>query len=107
MRVLISPTSSRNTVPFGAISRSPGLSRYAPVKLPRTWPKSSDSRSESGRPAQLTVTRGAAAPLMNEPRDDFLPDACLARDQDLRVGARRALDVGGDRANSLASSNKS
>ncbi len=59
MRMLISPTSSRKTVPLGAISSKPGLSRYAPVKLPRTWPNSSDSRSESGRPAQLSVTSGA------------------------------------------------
>ncbi len=48
-------------MPFGAISSRPGLSRYAPVKLPRTWPKSSDSRSESGSPAQLSVTSGADA----------------------------------------------
>src|SRR5688572_12328973 len=44
------------TVPWWAISSLPGLSRYAPVKLPLTWPNSSDSSSVSGRPAQLTAT---------------------------------------------------
>ena len=37
------------------------LSRYAPVKLPRTWPNSSDSSSVSGMPAQLIATSGACA----------------------------------------------
>ncbi len=54
MRSVISPISSRNTVPMCADSSLPGLSRYAPVKLPFTWPNSSDSSSVSGRPAQLT-----------------------------------------------------
>ena len=58
MRWLISPTSSRKTVPPSAISRSPRRSRCASVKLPRIWPKSSDSSSDSGTPAQLTVING-------------------------------------------------
>ncbi len=61
MRSDISPISSRNTVPPWACSKRPGLSRTAPVKLPRTWPKSSDSSSDSGTPAQLSVEHGACA----------------------------------------------
>ena len=66
MRSVISPTSSRNAVPMCAISSLPGLSRYAPVKLPFTWPNSSDSSRVSGSPAQFTgantfVARGPRA----------------------------------------------
>ena len=58
MRRLISPISSRKMVPSSAFSSMPGLSRYAPVKEPFTWPNNSDSSSVSGRPAQLTVMNG-------------------------------------------------
>ena len=34
--------------------------------------------------------------------NDFLADACFARDQDLGIGARRALDVGLENANRFA-----
>ena len=56
IRGLISPTSSRKIVPRWAAWSFPGLSRYAPVKLPFTWPKSSDSSSDSVSPAQFTAT---------------------------------------------------
>lgn len=36
MRRVISPISSRRIVPLSEISSLPGLSRYAPVKLPFT-----------------------------------------------------------------------
>ena len=61
MRSVISPTSSRKMVPSSAVSSLPGLSRYAPVKLPFTWPKSSDSSRVSGRPAQLTAMNARSA----------------------------------------------
>ena len=61
MRALISPTSSMKSVPPSACCSSPRLSRYAPVKLPRTWPNSSDSSSVSARPAQLTASGGVWA----------------------------------------------
>ena len=86
MRRLISPTSSRNTVPPCAWRSRPGLSRYAPVKLPRAWPKNSDSSSESGTPAQLIVMNGGAgavAALMDRPRDDFFAHAGFAGEQTL------------------------
>ena len=79
-----------------AFSSMPGLSRYAPVKLPFTWPNSSDSSSVSGRPAQLTVMNGrsgARALRVDAHRDEFLAHAALARDQDLRVRLRHALDL--------------
>src|SRR6185503_10098532 len=66
IRSVISPTSSRKIVPMWAVSSFPGLSRYAPVKLPFTCPKSSDSSSVSGRPAQLT---GANTWLARGPRE--------------------------------------
>ena len=59
MRRLISPTSSMKSVPPWASSSTPELSRQAPVKLPRVWPNSSDSSSDSGTPAQLRVMNGA------------------------------------------------
>ena len=90
MRRLISPISSMKIVPPCACSSQPRLSRCASVKLPRTCPKSSDSSSESGTPAQLIVTSGARLPLaalMNQPRHDFLADAALARDEHFGVRA--------------------
>jgi hypothetical protein len=57
----ISPTSSRNTVPSLAVSRSPGFALTAPVNAPRSCPNSSDSRSVSVRDAQFRVTKGFAA----------------------------------------------
>ena len=58
MRGLVSPISSMKTVPRCACSKAPRRSRYAPVKLPRTWPNSSVSSSVSESAAQLTVTSG-------------------------------------------------
>ena len=55
---LISPTSSRNSTPPEASSICPGLVCSAPVNAPRSWPKSSDSRSGSGSAAQFTATNG-------------------------------------------------
>ena len=54
------PTSSRKSVPPWASSNLPGLRAYAPVKAPFSWPKSSDSSSESGIAARLTATKGCA-----------------------------------------------
>ena len=86
MRRLISPTSSRKSVPRCASCSLPGLSRYAPVKLPLTWPKSSDSRSVSVNPAQFTATKGpcdAGRVHVDGPRDQILADAALARHENL------------------------
>ena len=58
---VISPISSRNSVPPSASSNSPFLSRTAPVKAPRSWPNSSLSSSVSGMAPQLTDTKRCVA----------------------------------------------
>ena len=45
-------------MPSLAVSKRPARSRTAPVKAPRTWPKSSLSSSSPGRAAALTATKG-------------------------------------------------
>ena len=45
---------------------------------------------------------GARASMMNQPRDDFLADACFACDQHLRIRASGAVDVSFDRPNRIA-----
>ena len=47
-------------MPPAASSKRPARSRTAPVKAPRTWPKSSLSRSSPGRAPQFTATKGPA-----------------------------------------------
>lgn len=54
-----SPTSSRKSVPWSACSKSPMWRSRAPVKAPRSKPKSSLSIRLSGKAAQLTRTKGA------------------------------------------------
>ncbi len=58
MAGVISPISSRNTVPPSATSTRPFLFASAPVNAPRTWPNSSDSSRFSGIAPQLTATNG-------------------------------------------------
>src|SRR5438132_273530 len=58
---LISPTSSRNSVPPAACSSRPARAATAPVKAPFSYPNSSDSSSASGRAAQLRATNGPSA----------------------------------------------
>ena len=45
-------------MPPEASSKRPTRSRTAPVKAPRTWPKSSVSSSSPGSAAQLTTMKG-------------------------------------------------
>jgi hypothetical protein len=54
----MSPTSSRNSVPPPAFSMCPIFRDVAPVKAPRSWPKSSLSSRLSGSAAQLSATKG-------------------------------------------------
>src|SRR5262245_22822557 len=95
MRGVISPISSRKIVPPAGISSFPSLSRYAPVKLPFTWPNNSDSSSVSGIPAQLTGERllRSRTRRVDGPRDDLLPRAALPRDKHLGVGTRYPRDL--------------
>ena len=55
-----SPISSRKQVPPADVSSSPRRAATAPVKAPRSWPNSSDSKSASGSAAQSTTTNGRA-----------------------------------------------
>ena len=48
-------------MPLAARSKRPGFWRSAPVKAPRSWPKSSLSTSPSGRAPQLTRMNGLPA----------------------------------------------
>ena len=54
----ISPISSRKSVPPWASSKTPGRRWSAPVKAPRSWPKSSLSMRVAGMEAQLMATNG-------------------------------------------------
>ena len=61
MAGLSSPISSRKIVPPFASSKRPFFRLSAPVKAPRSCPKSSDSTSVSGSAAQLTLMNGFLA----------------------------------------------
>jgi len=56
--MLSSPISSRKTVPPAAASNTPRRDDTAPVKAPRSWPKSSLSRSCGGMAPQSTTRKG-------------------------------------------------
>lgn len=73
----MSPISSRNMVPLSHCSNFPVFRASAPVKAPRSWPKSSLSTRFEGKAAQLTLTKERSARVLK---------ACRAR-------ARRPLPV--------------
>ncbi len=54
----ISAISSSSRVPLSAISKKPWRAPTAPVKAPRSWPKSSLSVMPSAMAAALTATNG-------------------------------------------------
>ena len=62
----ISVISSRNSVPPQARSKCPVWRRTAPVKLPRSWPKSSLSISMGDTAPQLRATKGPATRGLSE-----------------------------------------
>ena len=104
MRVLISPTSSRKTVPFGAISSEPGLVavRAGEAAAHVAEELRLEQRVGQAGAVERDERRGRArAAVVNQTRDDFLADAGLAGDQHLGVGARGAVDVGFDACESL------
>ena len=71
------------------------------MKLPRSWPNSSESTSPVGIAPQFTRTNGRArAPRagVNRASDDFLAGPGLAEDQHRRVGRRDLRDAVHDRA---------
>ena len=97
----ISPISSRKSVPPLASSKRPRFAPLAPVNAPRSWPKSSLSRSDSGSAAQLTATNGFVARgalRVDGARDELLARAALADDEHRRRRRRDLRDrlVDGD-----------
>ncbi len=87
--------SSRNSVPPSASSKRPTRSFFASVNAPLTWPNISLSNTVSARLPMLTVTRlrsRRGERVVNQPRDEPLAAAALARDQHVRIRRRDALD---------------
>ena len=83
-------------MPPSARSNQPLRVAIAPVKLPRSWPKSSESTSSGGMAPQLTRMIGPAAraePAVDRAGDDLLAGAGLAQDQHGGVGGRHVLDA--------------
>ena len=92
---LMSPISSRKSVPPSACSNFPIRCFVAPVKEPFSWPKSSLSMSSEGMAAQLTSTRGpglAGRAVVDPLGDELLPRPRLARDEHAGLGRGHALD---------------
>ncbi len=91
----MSPTSSRNSVPPLAASTRPGLRAVAPVKAPRSWPKTSLSNRVSGRPRAVHHHErplGAPAGLVHRAREQLLAGTRLALQQHARVRGRHPRD---------------
>ena len=98
MFLFSSPTSSRNSVPPLATSKSPLWSRSAPVNAPLRWPNSSLSTRFSDRAPQLTGTNGmsaALALLAERAGGQLLAGAGLAEDHDASNRSARPCRSGG------------
>ena len=90
--MLSSPISSRKTVPPAAASNTPRRDDTAPVKAPRSWPKSSLSSSCGGIAPQSTTRNGLSrrrAAAVDRLGRDLLARARLALEQDRRLAAAR------------------
>jgi hypothetical protein len=75
-----------------ASSKRPRLRATAPVKAPRSWPKSSLSMSSLGMAAQFTFTKGPLARGERRwigPGDELLAGAGLAGDEHPHAGLAR------------------
>ena len=93
---LMSPISSRKSVPPSASSNLPRRRATAPVKAPRSWPNSSDSISSSGIAAQLTSTKGpsrARGQRVDGAGHQLLAGAVLAVDEHAAARGRRDRDL--------------
>jgi hypothetical protein len=96
----ISVISSRKSVPPSARSKQPKRRSVAPVKLPFSWPNSSDSIRFGEIAPQLSGTNGcvgARAELVQRLGDQLLARAGLAGHEHGGVGARDLLDLVVDR----------
>ncbi len=81
---LMSPISSRNSVPPSACSKRPMRCLSAPVNAPFSWPNSSDSSRFSCSAAQLTLTKLREARVrvvVDRAGDQLLAGAGLAADE--------------------------
>ena len=88
-----SPISSRKSVPPWACSKRPARARSAPVKAPRSWPKSSDSSTPAGERLAVHRDEGPAdaiAVVVHGARDELLAGAALAGDEHRRGALRGA-----------------
>ena len=92
-----SPISSRNRVPFSALSIRPLRCAWAPVKEPFSCPKSSLSRRFSGMALQLIAMKGPffrkTAPV-NRLRRHLLSGAAFAKQQHRGAGRRHFANRG-------------
>ena len=91
---LMSPISSRNSVPPSAASNLPSRRATAPVNAPFSWPNSSLSTSSRENAAQLTRRTGRwrAGCGVDRARDQFLAGARLAAHQHRHIGRRNLVD---------------
>ena len=92
---LMSPISSRNSVPPSACSKRPMRCLSAPVNAPFSWPKSSDSSRFSCSAAQFTLTKLRAVAqrvVVDRAGDELLAGARFAADEHRRVALRDLLD---------------
>jgi hypothetical protein len=86
-------------VPPSANSMSPMRRASAPVKAPRSWPKSSALHEGVGDRAAIDGherRRRPPAALVERPRHEFLAGARLAGDEHVDVAGRHAIDDGID-----------
>ena len=82
-------------MPPSAASNLPSRRATAPVKAPRSWPKSSLSTSSRLSAAQFILTSGFGAPraaIVERVGDQLLAGAALAADQDGDVGVGDLVD---------------
>ena len=88
---LISPTSSRKSVPPLAASKSPGRSTVAPVKEPRAWPTTSRGLVKKSKLTAFDSPRSGGIIAINLREDDEVIAARLVSpDHDLLLVSKGA-----------------
>ena len=97
---VVSPISSRNSVPPVAARMMPEKFSVAPVKEPRRWPNSCESSMSFGVALQLKGRKGsvgAGGVGVNHAREHLLAGAGFAGDEDGHVRRRDAARRGQER----------
>ncbi len=82
----IDASSSSTSVPPFARSKWPICVLTAPVNAPASWPNSSDSRMDSVRAAQLTLTRGCSQRLDRKCKRDAMSSLPVPRSPTTSTG---------------------